>query len=201
MAPEASQTSAGHGSSALAGAAFSGLGAVELVATGEGQQGQQKRALHGSRLNRFLLVVNLALVAGACEDGSDLEQRQQALWVNPAASACIGEQPAMTVRLFRYNDGGPCLQFGSNIEINNLGLYTWSDGSNLNDNVGAAIGNVWGYPQKTQRVTVWWDWMFGGPSASHQVTYTGQPGGGYNVWLYNPWSFTFGASSLRYEVW
>jgi hypothetical protein len=68
MAPEASQTSAGHGSSALAGAAFSGLGAVELVATGEGQQGQQKRALHGSRLNRFLLVVNLALVAGACED-------------------------------------------------------------------------------------------------------------------------------------
>jgi hypothetical protein len=153
-------------------------------------------------LTRTAFLVVLALV-GACYDGQELvEEHKQALWVNPEASPCNGEQGAFTLRIFRFNDGtGPCLQFGSNIEINNLGLYTWSDGSNLNDNVGKLVGNLWGYPGKTQRVTVWWDWMFWGPSASHQVTYTGQAGQGYNVWLYNPWDFSFGASSLRYEVW
>jgi hypothetical protein len=182
--------------------------------------------------NAFLVVVNLALVAGACEDETDLrktdgpaavppmighapdggaaapvpevEVKTQAIWVNPGASPCIGDQPAMTVRLYRWTSGAePCLQFPSNMEINFLGYYTWPapDGTNLNDNVRRAIGSVQGHLGKCQRVTLVHDWMFIGPWAQHQVCYLGNPGQGWNVWLYHPDGFDFGASSVRYEVW
>lgn len=181
--------------------------------------------------NAFLVVLNLALVAGACEDETDLrstdgpagvppmighapdagvsapavEISQQKLYVNPPSSPCIGDQPANTVRLYRWTDNHiPCLQFPSNMEIEFLGWYVWPapDNTNLNDNVRRAIGSVQGHLGKCQRVTLFSEWMFIlGTYAMHQVCYLGTPGQGWNVWLYNPDNFNFGASSVRYETW
>lgn len=132
-----------------------------------------------------------------------VEVRSSALWVNPPAGACTGEQPGNTVRLRPSSTSSQCLQFGANVEITNLGFYTWPDGSAiLNDTVNYALGDVHGMLNKTQRVTLWWDINFQGQSWWQQRQYTGGPGGGWNVWLIAPDNLPWWtASSLRYETW
>lgn len=183
-------------------------------------------------MNRLRALLVVALVAGACEEEYDLhgadapkqmlppsgyshgdagvpataapevEVSKQALWVNPPAGACTGEQPSNTVRVKPVSDG-TCLQFGANVEIPNLGIYTWPDGSAiLNDTVNWAVGDLHSHLGKCQRITLWWDINFTGQSWSQQRCYTGGPGGGWNVWLIAPSNLTWWqASSMRYETW
>lgn len=140
--------------------------------------------------------------AAAAAPAPEVERSAQALWVNPPAGACTGDQPSNTVRV-KPVSGGTCLQFGANIEIPNLGIYTWPDGSAiLNDTVNWAVGDLHSHLGKCQRITLWWDINFTGQSWWQQRCYTGGPGGGWNVWLIAPDNLTWWqASSMRYETW